>query len=590
MSHASVMPLPPDQLVEPPIRVSAEPAAARSSQYEQLWDDYSRWWDSEAGLSKQYQHLGDEWGDDAWAQRNVDSFVLPYLSKDSKVLEIGPGGGRYTAPVAEHCAQVFGVDVSSLMVERLRNRFGINNRHIFFKGNGYDLSDVPDDYLDFVFSFNVFVQLEFEDIVSYLKEIKRVLKPGGKAALHYATISNQDGWVYFLDHCRDWRNHPKPRGRFCELTLDTMALLAKRLSLRLLTNQPVGRDAMLVLEKPQPQAEAPPGSWLRVPDRTAVSYPILFPKGTNFFFLVGSMRSGTTWLMDLLNSHPDVCCHGEMHPIEVMDLSLPSLESVSRNSFGLKQWYAMPNNAWNVPFRAEGDSHEYLERDLVRFFFEWTLFRFVQSQGPAMPRFIGDKSPSHTRFITRKLKSHFGGYEPFVLHIVRDPRDAAVSRWFHTRTLQRLGKIEFAPPFRGHDDKLACENLIDDPEGYLRHHPFFYYPNFLPDVFDEWLDVNRSLLREGRETFGERYLMVKYEDLKSDLAGNLMKIFRWFGVNGAPSLIAEIMERNDVTRMTQRRSTFRKGTTGEWKRYFSPQDIALFTSRVLPLSREFGYE
>ena len=369
-----------------------------------------------------------------------------------------------------------------------------------------------------------------------------------------------------------------------------MALLAERLSLRLLTNRPVGRDALVVFEKSRPRARLPLGSWMWEPERKSLTYPILFPKGTNFFFVAGSMRSGTTWLMDLLNSHPDICCGGEMHSVEVLDSSLPTLESVARNCAALKQWYLMENNSWCNPFRTEKFIRDDIERDFVRFFFEWTLLQFVRSERGCLPRFIGDKSPAHTRFIARKLREFFGAYEPFVLHLVRDPRDAAVSRWFQMRGRQRQQQFDFAQRYRGADDESACRQMLDNPEAYAQRHEFFSYPEFLPDAFTEWMEMNGSLAHDGQEGFGDRYLRIRYEDMKADLAGALTRIFTWFGVNRSPALVQEIVERNDVTKMAVKRKTLRKGATGEWVKYFSPQDIALFNSRVLPLSREFGYE
>jgi hypothetical protein len=270
-------------------------------------------------------------------------------------------------------------------------------------------------------------------------------------------------------------------------------------------------------------------------------------------------------------------------------LPFPTLEVVSRNAVSLKQWYLMPNNAWSNPFRTDSLFHPHLEHDLVRFLFEWTLYRYVKSQGNRVPRFIGDKSPTHTRSLARRLRTYFGMYEPFVLHLVRDPRDVAVSRWFQLRKRQNLGQFTFAEPLRSEEDKAACASLMADPEAYVKQNDFFCYPEFLPTVFDEWVDVNSGLLRDGREAFGERYLLVKYEDLKADLAGTLGRIFGWFGANGSTSLVNEIMEKNDVTKMAHKKETFRKGTTGEWAKYFGPRDIALFEARVLAVSKEYGY-
>src|SRR5678809_359004 len=163
-----------------------------TTHYEQVWDDYSRWWDSAAGLAGKHQYLGDEWGDDQWVTSLLERFAFPNLSSRSTLLEIGPGGGRYTSHLASRCSLLICLDVSGLMLERVRRRLGNRKQCCFLKGNGHDLAGVKNGLVDFVWSSNVFLQLEFEDIASYLAEIKRVLKPGGRAAIQYATISSED--------------------------------------------------------------------------------------------------------------------------------------------------------------------------------------------------------------------------------------------------------------------------------------------------------------------------------------------------------------------------------------------------------------
>src|SRR5258708_3655409 len=107
-----------------------------TSHYEQVWDQYSRWWDSEAGLSGTHRYLGDEWGDDRWVASALEQFAFPHLSSESTVLEIGPGGGRYTARIATRCSSLLCVDVSSLMLERVQRRLGDRKQSCFLKGNG----------------------------------------------------------------------------------------------------------------------------------------------------------------------------------------------------------------------------------------------------------------------------------------------------------------------------------------------------------------------------------------------------------------------------------------------------------------------
>jgi SAM-dependent methyltransferase len=95
-------------------------------------------------------------------------------------LEIGCGPGRLMRPLAEHFTEIHGVDVSDEMIklakERLRNT---PNAHPHVT-SGADLSQFPDDKFDFVYSYAVFQHIPSRDVVfSYLREARRVLKPGG---------------------------------------------------------------------------------------------------------------------------------------------------------------------------------------------------------------------------------------------------------------------------------------------------------------------------------------------------------------------------------------------------------------------------
>jgi len=95
-------------------------------------------------------------------------------------LEIGCGPGRLMRPLARHFTEIHGVDVSDEMIrmaqERLRDTPNAHPHH----GSGSDLSQFPDDKFDFVYSYAVFQHIPSRDVVfSYLREARRVLKPGG---------------------------------------------------------------------------------------------------------------------------------------------------------------------------------------------------------------------------------------------------------------------------------------------------------------------------------------------------------------------------------------------------------------------------
>ncbi len=231
---------------DPSAKVSPPPP----SLYETWWDEYSDLWDSLDGF-RAYAHLGDEWGPEAHVEHVIERFAAPYLARDARTLEIGPGGGRYTHHLLAHCGEVIGVDCSSKMLARVRTRFPDIGRARFVKNDGHGIPMLPAASFDFACAFNVFVQFALEDVHGYLLELHRLLVPGGVATIHYADLSHAEGWRHFESHREEWAHAPCGRGRFPMLTAATMDLLAWRAGFGVLRNQPVGRDSIAVLRKPR---------------------------------------------------------------------------------------------------------------------------------------------------------------------------------------------------------------------------------------------------------------------------------------------------------------------------------------------------
>jgi len=99
-------------------------------------------------------------------------------------LEIGCGPGRLMRPLSRHFAQIHGVDVSDEMVALAREKLrDIPNAHPQVC-DGARLTAFADHSIDFVYSYAVFQHIPSREVVlEYLREIKRVLKPGGLARL-----------------------------------------------------------------------------------------------------------------------------------------------------------------------------------------------------------------------------------------------------------------------------------------------------------------------------------------------------------------------------------------------------------------------
>jgi SAM-dependent methyltransferase len=133
---------------------------------------------------------GIEWGDPDIVEplRYVrDHYLKPYVNAWHTALEIGPGGGRWTRYMLGF-KQMYVVDYYPQLLEELRKNF--KQKHIIaVKNNGADFPGIPDQSVDFVFSFCTFVHLEPPIIEQYLQNLRRVIRPAANSVIHYSDMT-----------------------------------------------------------------------------------------------------------------------------------------------------------------------------------------------------------------------------------------------------------------------------------------------------------------------------------------------------------------------------------------------------------------
>jgi SAM-dependent methyltransferase len=134
-------------------------------------------------------------GDDAsfWAEgeRAVDAILDRLgvsLRREDVVLDLGCGVGRLTRALAGRVALVHGLDVSAEMLARARDALaGLQNVELHL-GDGATLAGIGDASCDAAVSLVVFQHIPDPAItLGYIREMGRVLRPGGWAAFQVST-------------------------------------------------------------------------------------------------------------------------------------------------------------------------------------------------------------------------------------------------------------------------------------------------------------------------------------------------------------------------------------------------------------------
>jgi SAM-dependent methyltransferase len=150
------------------------------SKNKQVWDESYRW-----------PEAGDEWSE-TWGTPSSQwcgsllPRVFPFLK--GRILEIAPGYGRWTQFLQTYCSSLIGIDLAQSCVDYCEKRFADHPNLEFKVNEGLTLPMVEDGAIDFAFSFDSLVHAEADVMGSYVRELARVLRPGGVAFLHHSNL------------------------------------------------------------------------------------------------------------------------------------------------------------------------------------------------------------------------------------------------------------------------------------------------------------------------------------------------------------------------------------------------------------------
>jgi hypothetical protein len=267
-------------------------------------------------------------------------------------------------------------------------------------------------------------------------------------------------------------------------------------------------------------------------------------------FITGCPKSGTTWLLNLLNGHPNIVAGGE-----------------GRFAWRLYSPVQQAVNHFNEDHRTAGGAGEAMVRqeDLsiyLRVMTDSILHRYLLASGKSAGdvRVIADKTPQHVLSY-----GVLNGLYPDCrfINIVRDPRDAATSALFHLAAGSPQGRSEYVESFIGTSWRVHVESAI-----------------------------------AGERDLGtSRFLNIRYEDLHADEPGTVRRCLTMLGLDASDPAVAKCRASGDFsTRAGGRRrgqtdatSFFRNGQVGDWRNHLAPGLAHRCCVPVAKLMERFGY-
>lgn len=319
------------------------------------------------------------------------------------------------------------------------------------------------------------------------------------------------------------------------------------------------------------------------------------------FFLVGRSKSGTTWLMRILNAHPEILCRGEgrFFGRTKRQEDLVGLET-DRNVVKFKVqpsslYYAIAESEYlrlwveRSVWTREDDPEEHLD-NLMRLATNYFLTQKLARTGK---RIVGDKTPTPNPEIIQEISKVYP--EARVIHIIRDGRDQAVSMMHHKWNRSRdLGGVQNLGP-----EEIAKRDAYrEDPRKVLETEEGIFTDAGLRKAAKLWRTRVEQTMKEGPALLGENYVEVTYEDLLERPDEETQRLLKFLGADASEKVVRRCVKAASFEKKAggrkrgeeQATSGVRKGIAGDWRNVFTEHNKKIYKKVAGDLLVELGYE
>jgi hypothetical protein len=282
--------------------------------------------------------------------------------------------------------------------------------------------------------------------------------------------------------------------------------------------------------------------------------------------MVGSPRTGTTWLLNLLRAHQRIKTLDE--PLIGAHLGFPA--SVTVGTVARHPRAGEASRAVDV-FAGHDDyffstRYEHAWREpLRRLLLARMLAQFRDLGGRVATDYLVIKEP-HGSEAADVLASTLP--QSRLLIVVRDPRDVVDS-------------ILDAVRPGGWASDLAT--VDDDSDSRAR---------FVEDYTLLWLERTRVVLTARDQVGPDRHLLLRYEDLLADATTGVRSILAWLGLDVPPQLDEHIARLSFAELKPEAKGPgqfARAATPGMWRHNLDRREQDIVNAIAQPMLRELGY-
>lgn len=267
-------------------------------------------------------------------------------------------------------------------------------------------------------------------------------------------------------------------------------------------------------------------------------------------FVVGCPRSGTSWVRNILDRHPDVTCGPESHLFQLFHDGLTSDVDGTANWGGVLARYDTYLTRVVGPHRwvdraalvqlleqaaaTTGDPH-----DIADEMIDAVLRGFVESRRLRPGSVLVEKTPHHI-FHAARIMRRFP--EAQIIEVRRDGRDVCVSMQ------HRATRVDWPPKLRR--DQIAMWTAA----------------------------VDEGMRCSADPVFHDRWHVLHYEDLIDDRRLHIARLFEFLQLELSQSVLDSIVTDTHISRVVIAGDGehVRKGAVGDWRTNFSTDDNELF--------------